>query len=45
MEPTDHKRRPNILLVHGAFADGSVWGQVIENLQDQGFNVVASQIP
>jgi pimeloyl-ACP methyl ester carboxylesterase len=45
MEPTDHKHRPNILLVHGAFADGSVWGQVIENLQDKGFNVVASQIP
>jgi pimeloyl-ACP methyl ester carboxylesterase len=45
MEPTDGKRRSNILLVHGAFADGSVWGRVIETLQYMGFNVVASQMP
>jgi hypothetical protein len=25
MEPTDGKHRSNILLVHGAFADGSIW--------------------
>jgi pimeloyl-ACP methyl ester carboxylesterase len=45
MEPTDGKQRSNILLVHGAFADGSIWGQVIETLQHAGFNVVASQLP
>ncbi len=47
MEPTDHKHKhkPNILLVHGATADGSIWTQVIQNLQHNGFNVVASQMP
>lgn len=45
MELTDGKHRSNILLVHGAFSDGSIWGQVIETLQHKGFNVVASQIP
>ena len=25
--------RPNIILVHGAWADGSCWGSVIERLQ------------
>jgi pimeloyl-ACP methyl ester carboxylesterase len=45
MEPTEGKHLSNILLVHGAFADGSVWGQVIETLQYKGFNVVASQMP
>jgi pimeloyl-ACP methyl ester carboxylesterase len=45
METTQDRDRPNILLVHGAFSDGSIWGLVIETLQDKGFNVVASQIP
>jgi pimeloyl-ACP methyl ester carboxylesterase len=45
METTDQKHRPNILLVHGACADGSIWTQVIQNLQHNGFTVVASQIP
>jgi pimeloyl-ACP methyl ester carboxylesterase len=45
MELSDGKHRSNILLVHGAFADGSIWGQVIESLQLKGFNVVASQLP
>jgi hypothetical protein len=29
--------RPNIILVHGAWADGSSWGGVIERLQAAGF--------
>ncbi|WP_107653388.1 alpha/beta fold hydrolase [Nocardia suismassiliense] len=37
---------PNVLLVHGAWADGSSWNKVIERLLDQGFGtVVASQLP
>ena len=44
MKPADQQRRPNILLVHGAIADGSIWRHVIQNLQDN-FTVVASQLP
>jgi pimeloyl-ACP methyl ester carboxylesterase len=36
--------RPNIVLVHGAWADGSCWSGVIERLQD-GFQVRAPQFP
>jgi pimeloyl-ACP methyl ester carboxylesterase len=35
--------RPNIVLVHGAWADGSCWGGVVERLQADGFNVRAPQ--
>lgn len=35
----------NIVLVHGAFADGSSWGNVIPILQAEGYNVVAVQNP
>ena len=35
--------RPNIVLVHGAWADGSCWSGVIERLQAQGFQVRAPQ--
>ncbi len=35
----------NIVLVHGAFADGSSWTKVISLLQTKGFNVVAVQNP
>ena len=35
----------NIVLVHGAFADGSSWAKVIPLLQAKGYNVVAVQIP
>jgi pimeloyl-ACP methyl ester carboxylesterase len=38
-------RKPNILLVHGAFADGSSWSGVTRRLQAAGYHVVASQIP
>lgn len=35
--------RPNIVLVHGAWADGSSWGAVIERLQAQNYRVTAPQ--
>ena len=35
----------NVMLVHGAWADGSCWSKVIPLLQAQGFNVTAAQIP
>jgi pimeloyl-ACP methyl ester carboxylesterase len=37
--------RPNIVLVHGAWADGSCWSAVIERLQASGFTVTAPQFP
>jgi pimeloyl-ACP methyl ester carboxylesterase len=37
--------RPNIVLVHGAWADGSCWTSVIERLQGSGYNVTAPQFP
>jgi pimeloyl-ACP methyl ester carboxylesterase len=36
---------PNIVLVHGAWADGSCWSPVIEQLQADGFKVTAPQFP
>src|SRR5262245_36655831 len=35
----------NIVLVHGAFADGSSWGKVIPILESRGFRVTAVQNP
>ena len=35
--------RPNIVLVHGAWADGSSWSSVIQSLQREGLNVTAPQ--
>jgi pimeloyl-ACP methyl ester carboxylesterase len=35
----------NIVLVHGAFADGSSWSKVIRQLQAKGYNVIAVQNP
>jgi pimeloyl-ACP methyl ester carboxylesterase len=37
--------RPNIVLVHGAWADGSCWSGVVERLQAEGFQVRAPQFP
>jgi len=37
--------RPNIVLVHGAWADGSSWSAVIERLQADGYSVTAPQFP
>jgi pimeloyl-ACP methyl ester carboxylesterase len=35
----------NIVLVHGAWADGSSWSAVIERLQERGHRVTAPQFP
>ncbi|CAG2155195.1 Pyrethroid hydrolase [Cupriavidus yeoncheonensis] len=37
--------KTTVVLVHGAFADGSGWGEVIRLLQGRGLNVVAVQNP
>lgn len=37
--------KPNIVLVHGAWADGSCWSGVIGRLQAQGYHVTAPQFP
>ena len=37
--------RPNIVLIHGAWADGSCWSGVIERLQADGYHVTAPQFP
>ena len=44
----DHKHAQqgtNIVLVHGAWADGSSWSAIIERLQADGYNVTAPQFP
>lgn len=41
--PTQPK--PTIVLVHGAFADGSSWNKVTEKLQRDGYNVVVPANP
>ena len=38
-------KKPNVVLVHGAWADGSSWSAVIEALQGNGFTVTAPQFP
>ncbi|WP_371543548.1 alpha/beta hydrolase [Streptomyces sp. NBC_00554] len=35
----------NVVLVHGAYADGSSWSEVIERLQSAGMNVTSVQNP
>lgn len=35
----------NIVLVHGAFADGTSWSKIIPILEDQGYHVVSVQNP
>ncbi len=42
---TDTQNKPTIVLVHGAFADGSTWNPVIQLLQAEGFNTIAVQNP
>jgi pimeloyl-ACP methyl ester carboxylesterase len=38
-------KRPSVVLVHGAWADGSSWNGVIGPLLREGFDVLAVQIP
>jgi pimeloyl-ACP methyl ester carboxylesterase len=42
---TGGERIKNVILVHGAWADGSSWSSVIPLLQRQGLHVVAVQMP
>jgi hypothetical protein len=42
-EPT--RKAKNIVLVHGLFADGSSWSEVIPRLQVAGLNVTSVQNP
>src|SRR5215207_7033630 len=44
MNPQDGSR-PTVVLVHGAFADGSSWNGVIERLQAEGIQVTAPANP
>src|ERR687898_2123370 len=37
--------KPNIVLVHGLWADGSSWSKVIPTLQKAGHKVIAVQLP
>jgi pimeloyl-ACP methyl ester carboxylesterase len=39
------KGTKNIVLVHGAFADGSSWSKVVSQLHAKGYNVIAVQNP
>ncbi len=39
------KPKPTIVLVHGAFADGGSWSEVIKKLQRDGYTVVAPAVP
>src|ERR1700730_7253731 len=36
---------PNVVMVHGAWADGSSWAKVIPQLENAGLNSVAVQNP
>src|SRR5262245_42978583 len=47
ISPAQTQSQPvrNIVLVHGAFADGTSWGKVIPILEARGFHVVAVQNP
>jgi pimeloyl-ACP methyl ester carboxylesterase len=40
-----NSNQPSIVLVHGAFSDGSSWKKVIPMLEDEGFTVTAVQNP
>src|ERR687890_2462200 len=43
--PQDGSEQPTVVLVHGAWADGSSWNDVIERLQAQGVHVTAPANP
>jgi len=45
MDMNETCARPNIVLVHGAWADGSSWSSVVERLQADGYRVTAPQFP
>lgn len=43
--PNPSADKPSILLVHGAFADGSSWSKVAERLQRDGYQVTVAAVP
>jgi pimeloyl-ACP methyl ester carboxylesterase len=45
IDQNEMRARPNIVLVHGAWAEGSSWSAVIERLQAHGYHVTAPQFP
>jgi pimeloyl-ACP methyl ester carboxylesterase len=45
MPAASHTKTATVVLVHGAFADGSSWNGVIERLQARGVPVTAPAIP
>lgn len=45
MQQAPQPRVANVVLVHGLFADGSSWSEVIPHLQAQGLNVTSVQNP
>lgn len=42
---TNATNTPNIILVHGAWTDGSSWNKVIPILKNAGYRVIAVQLP
>lgn len=42
---TTQAEKPTIVLLHGAYADGSSWSEVTGRLQRDGYNVVAPAVP
>jgi len=44
-ETTQAGEKPTIVLLHGAYADGSSWAGVTGRLQRDGYNVVAPAVP
>jgi pimeloyl-ACP methyl ester carboxylesterase len=45
MSGNDSKNAASIVLVHGAWADGSSWAEVIKPLQSRGLKTIAAPIP
>jgi pimeloyl-ACP methyl ester carboxylesterase len=45
MKINDEAARQNIVLVHGAYADGTSWSKVIALLQAKGNHVISVQNP
>jgi pimeloyl-ACP methyl ester carboxylesterase len=45
MDMSGSKTKANVVLVHGAWADGSSWSPVIKSLQSRGLKVLAAPIP
>src|SRR5213594_3963626 len=41
----ENSAKPSVVLVHGAWADGSSWNRVISRLQDEGFTAFAVANP